>query len=147
MFQPEYIVIHHTAGPNTRSHFDQVVKDKKYHLVVFDSKQPYQKPIFAVSVPNDQPTTFAVGGYNSKSFSIAVVGNYNEIHPSPLLLWTLVQILVFKCLAFDISPDKIISHGQLANLKKLGYSTACCGTHLQNKLKTLQNDVKKYLRP
>lgn len=146
MFQPEYIVIHHTVTPNTRQQFDQIVQDKKYHLVLFDSRQPYEKPIFAVSVPQNQATTYAVGGYNSKSFSIAVVGNFNIQQPSPLLLWTLTQILVFKCLAFNIKPENIVSHGWIAKNKVKTYSTECCGTHLESKLPSLRLDVKKYLK-
>ena len=141
MYKPDYIVIHHSAGNETLS---ALAAEKKYHFVVHQAADG--SVTWRQSVPCDMASGYAVGGFNSRSCSICVIGNFNERKPSSACLDLLVQICAARCRAWGIPASRIVSHGFVGrNLVSVRYSTECCGRNLEAQLRGLQDRVARYL--
>jgi hypothetical protein len=148
MYSPDYLVIHHSVTGVSAQDFSNLREECKYHILLWDQLETGGGVALAVSVPNDRPSTFAVGYFNSRSLSVCCLGNYNTRRPSPLLIDKLVQVCVAKCRAFGIPASHIVSHGQAGRelvAPHLRYSTECCGRLLEQYLPDIRKAVQKYL--
>ena len=138
-FRPRYLVLHHSAGAETP---EQLAKQGKYHHCVNGQGQPR----LITSVPIDRATTFAVRGANSQCYSLCVTGNFEIQTTSAELLRFLTQIFAARCKAWDLPPERIVSHGWIGrNVAVPRYSTQCCGKHLEAQLAYLRASVARYL--
>ncbi len=138
-WRPRYLVLHHSAGAETP---EQLAKQGKYHHVVNGQGVPR----LVTSVPIDRATTFAVGGANSQCYSLCVTGNFEIQQTSVELLRFLANIFAARCRAWELPPERIVSHGWIGrNVAIPRYSTQCCGRHLEAQLAYLRASVVRYL--
>ena len=90
-----------------------------------------------------------VGGANGDTFSIALLGNFETLVPSFASIKTLEQVLAVKLRKFGYNKksdtQRIVSHNDVAKIRRLGYGTACCGKNLYAKLPALRDSVSRYL--
>lgn len=143
---PIHLVLHHSASPASA---ESIAALDYYHIVVQDSHGP-AGPRMLMSVPNDRPSQHAVGHYNSRSWSLCVVGNYELIQPSSLLEPYLVQIFAARMKAYGLRDiNKIQDHGYIGRYVVAPgnrYTTQCCGTNLRALLPGIRSGVARYLR-
>lgn len=142
-WKPKSLILHHSGESGSP---ESIAALGYYHIVVSDD-QPGPRQL--MSVPNDRPSSHAVGGYNSVSWSLCVVGNYKYRRPSDKLLPYLIQIFAARAKAYGVHPEHIYSHGYVGrHLVAFGarYSTECCGTHLEALLPAIRAGVARYLR-
>ncbi|HUH12231.1 MAG TPA: N-acetylmuramoyl-L-alanine amidase [Longimicrobiales bacterium] len=58
---------------------------------------------------------------------ISVIGNYSRQEPTPAQIEAITALMVWAAAAFDVPPERIYGHGDLAD-------TSCPGTHLRRYL-------------
>lgn len=135
MTNKKFVVIHHTVtSPGTGKrmtdyhlvldYFDGVVKIYEHH-------------------PPDYVTRHAVGGANSISYSVALVGNFVESPVPGLLFDGLVHALAVKMRRGEI-PRQIFGHCDIGKTVKRPYSTQCPGA-LHSMIPELRQRIARYL--
>jgi len=50
--------------------------------------------------------------YNTNGIGICLVGNFNDTHPTPKQLHSLIRLVVYLMRTYDIPPDRILGHGE-----------------------------------
>lgn len=50
--------------------------------------------------------------YNTNGIGICLVGNFNDTHPTPKQLHSLVRLVVYLMRTYHISPDHVLGHGE-----------------------------------
>ena len=143
MWIPKLFVVHHTVTPVGPQWLRAMKNKKAYHIVIDQRGQ------LRVSVPNHKASVRAVGGANGDTFSIALLGNFETLVPSFASIKTLEQVLAVKLRKFGYNKksdtQRIVSHNDVAKIRRLGYGTACCGKNLYAKLPALRDSVSRYL--
>ena len=144
-FRPEYIVIHHTVTPFGSG--QQVADLKHYHVVLDYNPQDNTVRIYQ-SIPDNEQSFSGTGYFNSKSYAVALVGNFERYSVPPELLRQLVQCLVIKCRKIGIlNPDKIVSHNFVGRfLAARKYITACPGHYMLACLPHIRSEVARRLK-
>ena len=131
----KYTVIHHTVTPPGTG-----PSMTDYHLVldyvggqvnVHEHHQP------------EYITPRAVGGANSISYSVALVGNY-ERYPVPMILFNgLVHALAVKMRRGEI-PRDVYTHRSIGLSLSRPYHTACPGAYMIELFPELKLRLKRY---
>jgi len=145
-YRPDYIVVHHSVtAPGT----GQYIKGLGHYHIVLDKIPDKGEVDLYVSVPENQASPYGVAHFNSRSFSVCLVGNYETHVPSEAMLKKLIQVLVAKCKHFNISPANIVGHGYAGRALvpiHLHYSTQCPGKHVVARLDGVRRAVADYLK-
>ena len=50
--------------------------------------------------------------YNTNGIGICLVGNFNDTHPTPKQLHSLIRLVVYLMRTYDIPPDRVLGHGE-----------------------------------
>jgi hypothetical protein len=50
--------------------------------------------------------------YNTNGIGICLVGNFNDTHPTPRQLHSLIRLVVYLMRTYDIPADRILGHGE-----------------------------------
>ncbi len=50
--------------------------------------------------------------YNTNGIGICLVGNFNNTHPSPKQLRSLIRLVVYLMRTYDIPADRVLGHGE-----------------------------------
>jgi hypothetical protein len=154
---PEYIVVHHTATPNSsddsrKQAFRLSRSIQKYHMTnngwpdvgqqltisrgghVMEGRKGSLKAI--------RNGRHLVGtqarGYNPVSLGIENEGNYDKDDPPDALYDSLIETCAWLCTAYDLDTSAIVGHRDLV-------ATACPGDHLYDQLPQLRDDVDALL--
>jgi len=50
--------------------------------------------------------------YNTNGIGICLVGNFNDTHPTPKQMHSLIRLVVYLMRTYDIPPDRVLGHGE-----------------------------------
>ncbi|NMC62832.1 MAG: hypothetical protein GYA55_06645 [SAR324 cluster bacterium] len=145
LFNPEFIVIHHSASERTLS----VEAIRQYHISRGFDDIGYHKLIdFAGNLydgrPLEIPGAHALG-FNDQSIGICCIGNFEDEEPTTKMLNTLNLLLLDLCSSFNIEVDRIIGHFEVRNFIEAKSGAKCPGKNLRFLLSKIRKNVASNL--
>jgi len=145
LFNPEFIVIHHSASERTLSveairqyHISRGYDDIAYHKLIDCEGNLYD------GRPLDVAGAHALG-FNTQSIGICCIGNFDDEEPTPEMLNTLNFLLIELCSSLNIRVDRIIGHFEVRNFIEAKSGALCPGKNLKSLLSTIRKSVESSL--
>lgn len=114
--KPEYIIVHHSLTKDSGTVSWGAIR--KYHMGRGYIDIGYQ---FGIELVNDQIEILAgrmpdqwgahtLGGYNTKSIGICLIGNFDEAPPPKEQMAKLVELTRYLMRAYGISKVNVLGH-------------------------------------
>lgn len=155
---PSYIVVHHTATPNSTDYsLDHGLNLSKsiqnYHMdsngwIDTGQQLTISRGGYVMEGRDRTPESIAAGqhvvgthvaNYNSSAIGIENEGTYTSASPTQALTDSLVETLAWLCGAYGLNPSAIVGHRDFN-------ATACPGDVLYAMLPDLRNRVTQTMR-
>ena len=154
----EHVIVHHSAGSNSNTNFEQVVRDiYLYHTQVngwsdigYNYLIDQEGTIYAGRDPGDGEQDNVVGahfcGKNTSTMGICLLGNYETAQPTTASLQSLSNLTAWKMKHEQLDPfGNAIHRGE--DLDRLaghrdGCATLCPGENLYTRLNEIRIDVQ-----
>lgn len=132
-----FLIIHHTATLRDKTTFWAV---RKYHIQKGWEEIGYHYFITPEKVYKGRNEDFVgchckFGGYNFKSLSICLTGNFENEKPTASQISFLGQVVNDLCLRYNIARSNILGHSET------GAATLCPGKHLLPYIKALRDNI------
>jgi N-acetylmuramoyl-L-alanine amidase/Secretion system C-terminal sorting domain len=150
-----HVIVHHSAGPNTSSDWDAVVRsildfhvnsngwaDVGYNYLVAPTGKLYVGRGGGKNVVGAHYC-----GKNGATMGICMMGTYTSVAPTDTALRTLEKIIAWKCLDANINPLGTANHvaGNLKTIEghRSGCATDCPGDMTYALLDNIRTNVSK----
>lgn len=134
---PSYILVHHTVGNLT------LEQCRAYHISLGWIDIGYHKYISPNGLVYQGRPDWAVGshcpGFNDKSISIALVGDFSKRPLTDEQVFSLIQTIVILCKRHNIPIANVITH-----TVALKGATSCPGDFLIKKMPYILEFVQSY---
>ncbi|MDN4166957.1 N-acetylmuramoyl-L-alanine amidase [Cytophagales bacterium LB-30] len=156
--QVEHVIVHHSAGSNSATDYQQVVRDIYiYHTqsngwsdVGYNYLIAQDGTIFKGRDPLDGAQDNVIGahfcGSNSQTMGICLLGNYETAQVSEATLGQLEDLITWKLKKEGLNPLASSAHPANSDLGVIaghrnGCSTACPGENAYQLLQTIRENV------
>ncbi|MBT4334323.1 N-acetylmuramoyl-L-alanine amidase [archaeon] len=120
----EYLVVHHTGRKYDSPTFVKLRhkllrgwENNGYHYMIGNGALFTEEGELYACRPEYYQGAHTKG-YNDKSLSVSLIGNYDKAAPTNEQLITLCGVLTNKAREYNISIEKIVGHNELNNHEK-----------------------------
>lgn len=152
----KFLIVHHTAGANSSSDWAAVVRSIwDYHVntngwsdIGYNFLLDKNGNVYEGRADDTQGAHFS--GANSGTSGISLMGNYNSVEPTTVMIDSLNNLLAWKSCKKNIDPTATAFHASSGlNLKTISghrdgpKATDCPGHLAYNKLPTIRTGVKE----
>lgn len=158
----ENMIVHHSAGSNNISDFTQAVRDiyilhteeNGWSDIGYNYLVAPDGVIYAGRDPGNEGQDEVMGahfcGSNSNTMGICLLGNYEIVEPSSVMLESLMVVLSWKAYKDELKVLENNQHPLNSNLGVIaghrdGCSTLCPGENVYKRLPAIRGNVDKQL--
>jgi hypothetical protein len=162
---PTHLIVHHSFSPgNDVTDWAAAVRgiwsfhvnsngwsDVGYNWLIDPNGMIYQGRAWVGENDNTQGAHFC--GFNGQTMGVCMLGNFNDVSPTPAALSSLVRLLAYRASTNSINPRGMSFHtNSMRNLNHIsghrdGCATDCPGNMLYPQLPSLRNRVVALLNP
>jgi N-acetylmuramoyl-L-alanine amidase len=162
---PTHLIVHHSFSPgNDVTDWAAAVRgiwsfhvnsngwsDVGYNWLIDPNGVIYQGRAWVGENDNTQGAHFC--GFNGQTMGVCMLGNFNDVSPSPAALSSLVRLLAYRTSANSLNPRGVSFHANsMRSLNHIsghrdGCATDCPGNALYPQLPALRNRVFALLNP
>lgn len=152
----KFLIVHHTAGSNTSSDWAATVRSIwNYHVntngwsdIGYNFLLDKNGKVYVGRADDTQGAHFS--GVNSGTSGISLMGHYNTVTPTTIMIDSLKSLLAWKACVKNINPTATVYHSSSGlNLKTISghrdgpNATDCPGSLVYNILPNIRTDVKQ----
>lgn len=150
--QIKYLIIHHSWSEDSKKTLNAPaimnyhVKVKKMRKVGYNELiEEYRKKVLSV---NGRPAYIQGAhtlGFNTKSYGICVIGNFDKKTPSPEVWIKALERAKVICLTYGISVENVLGHRETFALRGRAQEKTCPGKkfNMDKFRQALKNILKK----